>query len=325
MDVVSLHQHGVTNAVASLGTTTTPQHIDILSKTSNNIVFCFDGDNAGKNAAWKALNIALPKIKAGLIIKFMFLPDGEDPDSIIRKESKLAFEKRVDNSITLSQFLFDHIKEAVNFETIEGKTQFLEKAFDLIKTIDYDVYAKQILEGVANQVSQDVSKTEEMYQDFKVKNPINFQPKIPNSYSEKKTPTSNDGHKKLMGRMIQLVLNYPSIVNDNIEERVRGIENSAVLTDIIRAALLVENLSKDELIRPFKNQEQIFQRLQYLSQELNPYLNEEQAKNEFIAALNKCKKIQDKKLRSETITKNLNLEDQTKLVKQIKETKTRTK
>jgi len=255
----------------------------------------------------------------------MFLPDGEDPDSIIRKESKLAFEKRVDNSITLSQFLFDHIKEAVNFETIEGKTQFLEKAFDLIKTIDYDVYAKQILEGVANQVSQDVSKTEEMYQDFKVKNPINFQPKIPNSYSEKKTPTSNDGHKKLMGRMIQLVLNYPSIVNDNIEERVRGIENSAVLTDIIRAALLVENLSKDELIRPFKNQEQIFQRLQYLSQELNPYLNEEQAKNEFIAALNKCKKIQDKKLRSETITKNLNLEDQTKLVKQIKETKTRTK
>ncbi|MEK9779491.1 MAG: DNA primase, partial [Gammaproteobacteria bacterium] len=164
MDVVSLHQHGVTNAVASLGTATTPQHIDILSKTSNNIVFCFDGDSAGKNAAWKALNIALPKIKAGLIIKFMFLPDGEDPDSIIRKESKLAFEERVDNSITLSQFLFDHIKEAVNFETIEGKTQFLEKAFDLIKTIDYDVYAKQIIEGVANQVSQDVSKTEEMYQ-----------------------------------------------------------------------------------------------------------------------------------------------------------------
>ena len=321
MDVVSLHQHGVTNAVASLGTATTPQHIDILSKTSNNIVFCFDGDNAGKNAAWKALNIALPKIKAGLIIKFMFLPDGEDPDSIIRKESKLAFEKRVDNSITLSQFLFDHIKEAVNFETIEGKTQFLEKAFDLIKTIDYDVYAKQILEGVANQVSQDVSKTEEMYQDFKVKNPINFQPNTSNTAKEKTSPTSNDGHKKLMGRMIQLVLNYPSIVNDNIEEKVRGIENSSVLTDIIRSALLVENLTKDELIRPFKNQEQIFQRLQYLSKDLNPYLNEEQARNELLSAIDKCANIQAKGQRSSYLRKNLEVEDQARIMEEIKKSK----
>jgi len=321
MDVVSLHQHGVTNAVASLGTATTPQHIDILSKTSNNIVFCFDGDNAGKNAAWKALNIALPKIKAGLIIKFMFLPDGEDPDSIIRKESKLAFEKRVDNSITLSQFLFDHIKEAVNFETIEGKTQFLEKAFDLIKTINYDVYAKQILEGVANQVSQDVSKTEEMYQDFKVKNPINFQPNTSSTIIEKTSPTSNDGQKKLMGRMIQLVLNYPTIVNDKIEEKVRGIQNSAVLTDIIRSALLVENLTKDELIRPFKNQEQIFQRLQYLSKDLNPYLNEEQARNELLAAIDKCENIQAKGKRSSYFKKNLEVEDQARIVEEIKKSK----
>ena len=321
MDVVSLHQHGVTNAVASLGTATTPQHIDILSKTSNNIVFCFDGDNAGKNAAWKALNITLPKIKAGLIIKFMFLPDGEDPDSIIRKESKLAFEKRVDNSITLSQFLFDHIKEAVNFETIEGKTQFLEKAFDLIKTINYDVYAKQILEGVANQVSQDVSKTEEMYQDFKFKNPINFQPNTSNSAKEKTSSASNDGHKKLMGRMIQLVLNYPSIVNNNIEEKVRGIENSAVLTDIIRSVLLVENLTKDELIRPFKNQEQIFQRLQYLSKDLNPYLNEEQARNELLSAIDKCANIQAKGQRSSYLRKNLEVEDQARIVEEIKKSK----
>jgi len=321
MDVVSLHQHGVTNAVASLGTATTPQHIDILSKTSNNIIFCFDGDNAGKNAAWKALNIALPKIKAGLIIKFMFLPDGEDPDSIIRKESKLAFEERVDNAITLSQFLFDHIKEAVNFETIEGKTQFLEKAFDLIKTIDYDVYAKQIIEGVANQVSQDISKTEEMYQDFKVKNPINFQPNTPSIVTEKTTPTSNDGHKKLMGRMIQLVLNYPSIVNDKIEEKVRRIQNSTVLTDIIRSVLLVENLTKDELIRPFKNQEQIFQRLQYLSKDLNPYLNEEQARNELLSAIDKCENIQAKGQRSSYLRKNLEVEDQARIVEEIKKSK----
>ena len=321
MDVVSLHQHGVTNAVASLGTATTPQHIDILSKTSNNIVFCFDGDIAGKNAAWKALNIALPKIKAGLIIRFMFLPDGEDPDSIIRKESKAAFLKRVDNSITLSQFLFEHIKDTIDFNTIEGKTQFLEKAFDLIKTIEYDVYAKQILEGVANQVSQDVSKTEEMFRDFKVKNPIIFQPSESMTVIEKKSHPSNDSYKKLMGRMIQLVLNYPSIVTDNVEERVRGINNSSVLTDIIRSALLVENLTRDELIRPFKNQEQIFQRLQYLSKNLNPYLNEEQARNELLAAIDKCANIQAKGKRSSYLRKNLVVEDQARIVEEIKKSK----
>ena len=321
MDVVSLHQHGVTNAVASLGTATTPQHIDILSKTSNNIVFCFDGDNAGKNAAWKALNIALPKIKAGLTIKFMFLPDGEDPDSIIRKESKLAFEKRIDNSITLSQFLFDHIKETVNFETIEGKTQFLERAFDLIKTIDYEVYAKQMLEGVANQVSQHVSKTEEMFQDFRVKNPIIFQPSAPKTVFEEKNSVSNDSNKKLMGRMIQLVLNYPTIVNDKIEEKVREIQNSAVLTDLIRSALLVGNLTKNELIRPFKKQEQIFKRLQYLSKDLNPYLNEEQARNEFLSAIDKSLKIQERKFRISKISKGVSHEDQVKFNDQIKKSK----
>jgi len=197
----------------------------------------------------------------------------------------------------------------------------LEKAFDLIKTIDYDVYAKQIIEGVANQVSQDVSKTEEMYQDFKVKNPINFQPNTSNTVIEKTSSASNDGYKKLMGRMIQLVLNYPSIVNDNIEEKVRGIQNSAVLTDIIRSALLVENLTKDELIRPFKNQEQIFQRLQYLSKDLNPYLNEEQARNELLAAIDKCERIQKREFRKSRISKDISLEEQIEFTNQIKESK----
>jgi len=321
MDVVSLHQHGVTNAVASLGTATTPQHIDILSKTSNSIIFCFDGDNAGKNAAWKALNIALPKIKAGLIIKFMFLPDGEDPDSIIRKESKLAFEQRVDNSITLSQFLFDHIKETVNFETIEGKTQFLEKSFDLIKTIDYEVYAKQILEGIANQVSQDVSKTEEMYQDYKMKSPKIFQTEVPTNNDQIEIrSTSNDSLKKLMGRMIQLVLNYPSIADNDVEVVISEMQNSNVLTDLVRSSLIEDNLTKEELIRPFKSQDSIYQRLLLLSRNLDPYLSEKQAKIEFIAAMNRYKEISNKALIKNLINSN-NIKDEKMIASEIQKLK----
>jgi len=121
--------------------------------------------------------------------------------------------------------------------------------------------------------------------------------------------------------MIQLVLNYPSIVNDNIEEKVRGIENSAVLTDIIRSALLIENLTKDELIRPFKNQEKIFKRLQYLSKDLNPYLSEEQAKNELLAGLEKCERIQEREYRISRISKDISLEEQIEFTNQIKKSK----
>jgi len=106
MDVVALHQGGITRTVATLGTATTPQHLQILSRTTNIIVFCFDGDRAGRAAAWKALQIALPVIKAGLVIKFLFLPDGEDPDTLVKKESTKAFEARIKNAHTLSKFLF---------------------------------------------------------------------------------------------------------------------------------------------------------------------------------------------------------------------------
>ena len=101
----------------------------------------------------------------------------------------------------------------------------------------------------------------------------------------------------------------------------RRIQNSAVLTDIIRSALLVENLTKNELIRPFKNQEQIFKRLHYLSKDLNPYLNEEQARNEFLSAIDKSMKIQERKFRISKISKGVSLEDQVKFNDQIKKSK----
>ena len=106
MDVVALHQAGITKVVATLGTATSPEHLKILIRTSNVIVFCFDGDDAGRAAAWKALKITLSVIKAGATFKFLFLPDGEDPDSLVKKESAKAFEERISKAQPLSQFLF---------------------------------------------------------------------------------------------------------------------------------------------------------------------------------------------------------------------------
>ena len=160
MDVIALHQQGITCSVATMGTATTPNHLKILSRSTDTIIFCFDGDKAGRAAAWKALQTSLPMITSGLIIKFLFLPEGEDPDTMIKRESPTAFSRRVEEAQTLSSFLFEHIKSEVQFETIEGKTQFLEKASALIHQVSYPVYKRQLIEGVANLIGQDVAHVE---------------------------------------------------------------------------------------------------------------------------------------------------------------------
>ena len=94
MDVIALFQHGITYAVATLGTATTSHHLSRLFRYTSEIVFCFDGDEAGRTAAWRALQVIFPLMHDNLQIRFLFLPEGEDPDSLVRKEGKAAFEKR---------------------------------------------------------------------------------------------------------------------------------------------------------------------------------------------------------------------------------------
>ena len=103
MDVVALAQHGIRYAVATLGTALTPDHIAPLFRTTQEVVFCFDGDRAGRDAAWKALDIMLPELKEGRTARFMFLPDGEDPDTLVRKIGQTAFEELVKNAVSTTK------------------------------------------------------------------------------------------------------------------------------------------------------------------------------------------------------------------------------
>jgi DNA primase len=121
MDVVALAQHGVDYAVASLGTATTPEQLQTLFRTVKEVICCYDGDRAGRNAAWRALDNALPLIQDGYSLKFVFLPDGEDPDSMIRGQGQAAFESILDNAMPLSQFLFEHLLNQIDMSSPEGK------------------------------------------------------------------------------------------------------------------------------------------------------------------------------------------------------------
>ncbi len=124
MDVVALAQYGLREAVATLGTATTPDHLEKLFRTAPEVVFCFDGDAAGRRAAWKALETTLPLLRDGRQARFLFLPEGEDPDSQVRREGAEAFRKRVERATALSDFLFDRLAEQVDMTTLDGRARF---------------------------------------------------------------------------------------------------------------------------------------------------------------------------------------------------------
>ncbi|MGE8214390.1 MAG: DNA primase [Stenotrophomonas sp.] len=135
MDVVSLFQFGVTQAVATLGTATTPDHAELLFRNAPDVYFCFDGDAAGRRAGWRALESVLPRMKDGRQAFFLFLPDGEDPDTIVRKEGADAFDARLKHGTPLSQFFFDELGREINLGTLDGKARLAERAKPMLAQI----------------------------------------------------------------------------------------------------------------------------------------------------------------------------------------------
>ena len=148
MDVVALAQFGVNNAVASLGTATTGEQIQLMFRATEQVICCYDGDRAGRDAAWRALENALPHLHDGRQLKFIFLPDGEDPDTFIRSQGKEGFERYLENAQTLSEFLFDSLLTQVDLSTKEGKSKLASLAVPLIKRIPGEMlrlYLRNIL------------------------------------------------------------------------------------------------------------------------------------------------------------------------------------
>ena len=135
MDVVALAQSGIGYAVATLGTATTPTHVQKLLRQAEEVVFCFDGDDAGRRAAWRALENSLEQLVDGKQLSFLFLPQGEDPDTYVRKLGKDAFEKLFGDAKPLSQFLLDELKSRVDINTHEGRARLLQEARPLVKQV----------------------------------------------------------------------------------------------------------------------------------------------------------------------------------------------
>jgi DNA primase len=149
MDVVALAQHGVEYAVATLGTATTPAHVQKLFRLTDTVVFCFDGDAAGRRAAWRALENALPLLADGKNARFLFLPDGEDPDDYIRQCGKESFEGLVDAATPLSDFLLAELVQRYPPRSAEGRAALVNAAKPLLAQITAPVLATLLRRGLA--------------------------------------------------------------------------------------------------------------------------------------------------------------------------------
>ena len=149
LDVASLVQHGIENAVATLGTATTPENLRRLTRLTDRILFCFDGDRAGRAAAWRALETALPYGGGTLELKFLLLPEGDDPDSFVRTKGPDAFRALAEKAAPLSDFLVKELSTRVDFGSVDGRSRFQAIAKPLLKRLPEGTYRAAVMDAFA--------------------------------------------------------------------------------------------------------------------------------------------------------------------------------
>lgn len=162
MDVVALAQHGVTNAVASLGTAATTEHLQLLFRHTPLVICCFDGDRAGRDAAWRALENALPLLKDGVDLRFLFLPDGEDPDSIVQRDGKEGFEQHLTEARALTDYFFEHLTDNIDITMDAGKSALVGKARPLITQVASDFYRDLLTQRLASLLGRAPGQVEQL-------------------------------------------------------------------------------------------------------------------------------------------------------------------
>src|SRR5258707_14609144 len=162
MAVLALAQFVVGDAVATLGTATTPVHVQKLLRLTDELVFCFDGDTAGRKAAWRALEVSLPLVPDNKPIRFLLLPDGEDPDSYIRRYGKESFESRLRDAELLSAFLLGELRAHVDVRSPEGSSQFMVAAKPHIQKINAPALKLRLVKEVASIAGYSQEETEKL-------------------------------------------------------------------------------------------------------------------------------------------------------------------
>ena len=210
MDAVSLHQSGIDYAVATLGTATTAEHFRRIFRLVPTVVFAFDGDRAGRAAAWRALQQALPEAREGREIRFLFLPHGHDPDTLVAAEGGEAFEQRFAAAVPLSEYLVRELSEQTELGSADGRARFAEHARPLFARVPEGVYRELLLERLAQVVGLTPARLEALWSGAKSDAPSTSSPP-PARRSAAARPARGAGRGSLVRQAIIRLLHYPAI------------------------------------------------------------------------------------------------------------------
>ena len=202
MDVVGLARHGIRYAVATLGTSTTPDQLERLFRLTDVVTFSFDGDRAGRKAAWRAMENALPKARDGRQIRFAFMPEGQDPDSLVASEGAAAFESLLAQGLPLSDFIVQELIGQVDRETVEGRARFAELARPLLARIPEGVFRELLLQQMAEMIGLAPSRLAQM---------MGSAPEPESARPQRRRQRKRAGQRPtLMRQAISLLLHHPA-------------------------------------------------------------------------------------------------------------------
>jgi len=239
MDTVALARHGIDFAVATLGTATTGEHLNRLFRITENAYFAFDGDRAGRKAAWRALENALPQIREGRQIRFVFLPEGHDPDSYVNENGAAAFVSLMDAGLPLSEFLIQELSSQVDMNSIDGRARLAELARPLVNKLPTGVYRELLTEGLAEVVGLTGSKLEKM---MAAGHSTGDRGRRDDSrFTLRRRQPSQSSGLSVVRHAITLVLNHPEAGRELDIEKLAGVQRAGV--DLLAA--LIETVQSE--------------------------------------------------------------------------------
>jgi len=254
MDVVALARHGIDFAVGTLGTATTPEHLNRLFRLTDNVDFCFDGDRAGRKAAWRALETALPLIQEGRQLRFVFLPDGHDPDSYVNEFGANAFVEALDAGTRLADYLIEELVAQVDLESVEGRARLAELARPLVGKLPEGVYRELVVEALGDRIGLSTEKLERLLR----AGDAGAVPRRDDRPLSRIRRVGSHGGPSVIRRAITLLLNLPAAGLDLDSEKLADVHRpgAELLIRLIETIQAEPNITTAGLLERFRHDEE---------------------------------------------------------------------
>lgn len=245
MDVVMLAEHGISNAVAALGTATSPQHLEQMYRQAHEIIFCFDGDKAGRNAAWRACEALLPMYRDGLGAKFMFIEEGEDPDSLVRRLGAEGFTDSLKAALPLSEYIFEHASQDIDMISLEGRARLSEKIKPILNQLPQGVF-RQLM---TTQLDKHLGVAVQSNRQFPAEN---------HSKPEHRSFGPKPGKSMAVRTVIRLLLNQPALaqrIQYKLDMNSLDLPGFELLLEVLETIRSSPHLNSAALVEHFRDTE----------------------------------------------------------------------